>query len=72
MHYRTKIKIQRLKAANIAKQIADELFKNGAGDEAKRLVLELENGRDGGGWGKQVVINIIKEHLEVARVKEEG
>ncbi len=49
--------------AEIAKQIADELFENGAGEKATTLVLRLEDGRDGGGWCKQAVIDIIKESL---------
>ncbi len=54
---------------NIAKRIADELFKNGIGEKAERLVLELENGSNGGGWCKQAVIDIIKTNLIVMNDK---
>lgn len=53
-----------------ARKIADQLFVNGNGDRAKRLVLELESGRDGGGWGEQPVIDIIKRVLNDAATKE--
>ena len=52
------------KRKTIAKKIADELFTNGSNEKAKRLVLELENGKDGGGWCKGAVIDIIKKHLK--------
>ncbi len=47
----------------LAEEIVEELFKNGAGQKAKRLVLELENGKDGGGWGKRAVSDVIINHL---------
>lgn len=46
-----------------AKQIADELFVNGIGQEAERLVLELPGGKDGGGWSKSSVIGRICQVL---------
>ena len=36
----------------LAEWIVSDLFTNGVGQKAKRLVLELEDGRDGGGWGR--------------------
>lgn len=47
----------------IAKQIAEQLFQNGAGHKANRLVLEMPSGRDGGGWCKQAVVDVIVKHL---------
>lgn len=35
--------------AKLVNDITDQLFTNGHGEKAKRLVLELEDGRDGGG-----------------------
>lgn len=48
----------------IADAIGEELFINGAGEKAKRLVLELEDGSNGGGWGKKPMIDIILKHLK--------
>lgn len=47
----------------LADQIVEDLFKNRAGQKAKRLVLELEDGRDGGGWGRDPVRDVILRHL---------
>ena len=52
----------------VAEQIVTRLFTNGAGQDAKRLVLELEDGRDGGGWGREpvrdVIVNVLKGNGE--------
>lgn len=47
----------------LAEMIAAYLFRNGNGDHAKRLVLELEGGRDGGGWSERAVTDRIEELL---------
>lgn len=47
----------------LADEIVKTLFVNGAGQKAKRLVLELEDGKDGGGWGKKSVRDVIIRHL---------
>lgn len=47
----------------LAQRIADALFTNGAGQEARRLVLELDGGRDGGGWCKKAVADRIAAAL---------
>ena len=47
----------------LAERIARVLFRNGLGHRARRLVLELENGKDGGGWCKQAVIDQIEKIL---------
>lgn len=39
-------------ARAIAEQIVRELFRNGFGDEADRLVLMTRDRRDVGGWGR--------------------
>jgi len=46
-----------------AVEIAEKLFTNGMDQKAKRLVLELESGADGGGWCKQAVIDLIADSL---------
>ena len=51
-------------AGRKADQIVTLLFTNAAGQEAKRLVLELEDGRDGGGWGKEPVRDLIIDTLK--------
>jgi len=48
----------------LSERIAKELMTNGAGEEAQRLVLELPDGRDGGGWCKQSVIDTIETILQ--------
>jgi hypothetical protein len=52
----------------IARAVAADLLRNGAGDVAKRLVLELENGHDGGGWSRAGIESrveaVVKAHIE--------
>ncbi len=54
-------------ADKIADDVIEALFTNGNNQKARRLVLELENGRDGGGWAKFAardhIIDIIDRHL---------
>jgi hypothetical protein len=45
-------------------EIVERLFTNGAKETARRLVLELENGRNGGGWGKEPVRDLILDVLK--------
>ena len=47
----------------LAEEIVEALFTNVQGEKAKRLVLELEDGRDGGGWGRDPVRDVILRHL---------
>lgn len=47
----------------LAKQIAKSLFTNGFGERAQRLVLELPEGKNGGGWAEVAVVDVIAEHL---------
>ena len=51
------------KQEKIAERIVSELFTNSMGKKVKRLVLELEDGFDGSGWGKTSIKNIIIKHL---------
>jgi len=55
------------KAYQIANDVITALFTNGANQKARRLVLELENGRNGGGWSFQPardhVAEVIEKHL---------
>ncbi len=44
-------------------RIVDELFINGNGQRAQRLILELEDGKDGGGWCREAVKSIILKHI---------
>jgi hypothetical protein len=48
----------------IAVEIVDFLFVNGAGQKADRLVLELPGKKDGGGWSKGPAIDRIEELLK--------
>lgn len=49
-----------------AEKIADYLFTNAFGEQADRLVLELNGKRNGGGWCRAAVVSavecILKEH----------
>ena len=54
----------------IAQQIANQLFKNGRGEKAKRLVLELKGGLNGGGWCKSAVVDVIENCLVKAEKKK--
>lgn len=48
----------------LAEQIADELFVNGFGERAERLVLLDDAGRNLGGWSKTAVVDRITACLE--------
>jgi hypothetical protein len=52
----------------LANRIANEMFKNGAGKWAKRLVLHNEDAQDIGGWGilpfADKVHDILKQELK--------
>lgn len=49
----------------LADEIVKALFINGAGEEAKRLVLELPDGRDGGGWSQDGAHGAISAQLRL-------
>lgn len=55
------------KAYQIANDVIMALFTNGANQKARRLVLELEDGRDGGGWSMIAahnhIVGVIEKHL---------
>jgi len=48
----------------LAEKITDYLFTNGANQKACRLELEMEGGRNGGGWGREPARDAIQTHLE--------
>lgn len=54
-------------ADKIADDVIEALFTNGSNQKACRLVLELGNGQNGGGWAKFAardhIIDIIDRHL---------
>ena len=47
----------------LSDRIAADLFTNGRGDEAERLVLELPGRRYGGGWGLKPASDVIDRHV---------
>lgn len=47
----------------LAEKVGAALFVNGNGDEAQRLVLELSNGRYGGGWSRNPACDAIDRVL---------
>lgn len=52
----------------VADEIVDYLFENGAGQRARRLVLELADGKNGGGWSRQAVRATIISKLKALAV----
>jgi len=52
----------------VADEIVENLFENGYGEKAQRLVLELEDGSNGGGWCKQAVKDVIVAKLKALAV----
>jgi hypothetical protein len=63
-------------AYEIADDVIKALFTNGAGQTASRLVLELENGRNGGGWGyrpaRDFIVDVIEKHIARAALASNG
>jgi len=53
-----------------AEKIANCLFTNAFGEKAKRLILELEDGKDGGGLNLTAVISAIDQHLASRQVSK--
>jgi len=60
----------RNEAQRIAAQIAEDLFVNGMGEVADRLVLTSKEGRDLGGWGRLAVVDRIADGILRARAQE--
>lgn len=51
---------------SIVKSAVDKLFENGQKQKAQRLILDLGGGRDGGGWCKQAVSDVISDAVRNA------
>lgn len=47
----------------LAERIARDLFTNGGGERAQRFVLELPDGRNGGGWIEAAAADRIEDAL---------
>lgn len=59
--------------AKVAQTVVDRLFTNGMGQQARRLVLELDIVHDGGGWCREAVRDQVLAALAaVAAEKEKG
>lgn len=60
--------MKKIDARKLADEIAEYLFTNGSGQKAVRLVLELNNGKNGGGWSKEpardAIASIIKKTMK--------
>ena len=60
---RAAVRVQRM-VSRLADAIASDLFRNGAGERAITLKLELEDGTFGGGWCREAVrdriIKVVK------------
>jgi len=54
----------RITAREIAMQLADDLFTDGWGNKAQRLVMELASGKPGGGWCHAAVVDRLAKGLE--------
>lgn len=48
------------------RRLLDELFTNGQGKVAERLVLTGKDGKDMGGWGRNAVASLVATHLDMA------
>ena len=48
----------------LATAIADDVFQNAYGAVARRLVLKLPDGSDGGAWSKQSFIEWVARRIE--------
>ena len=55
--------------AVLAMKIVDDLFVNGQGKQASRLVLVTAEGRDLGGWCRQAAVDRITEVLKTKGAK---
>lgn len=55
------------KDLQVAERIVAQLFVNGQGQQADRLVLASEDHRDLGGWCKRAVVDVITKYLRVSR-----
>lgn len=49
---------------DVATKIAADLFRNGIGEQAHRLVLVDRDDRDLGGWCRQAVVDTIRQRLK--------
>jgi len=49
------------------KRAVEDLFQNGAGEKAVRLVLMSHDGRILGGWSKEPLINQLCRSLGIAK-----
>lgn len=56
----------------LANEIVEYLFSNGVGKRARRLVLELTDGRNGGGWGKEPMRDAIIDKIKAAKPAPES
>ncbi len=48
---------------SLVSSIVGKLFESGYGQPAERLVLELPGKRDGGGWCRQAVEDVIRDAI---------
>jgi hypothetical protein len=55
----------------LADRITAYLFTNGANNQARRLVFEMEDGSNGGGWAREPARDAIQNLLD-AEPKPEG
>ena len=63
------VRVQRVDMCReIARAVAAVLLRNGNGDVGKRLVIELETGREGGGWCRAAIEGqvqaVVMAHIE--------
>ncbi len=56
----------------LAQRIADELFTDGSLHTASRLVMEMPNGKLGGGWCRDAVVALVDRIMDSRRVVAVG
>jgi hypothetical protein len=59
-------------AQELANELTEHLFTNGAGEKAQRLVLELPGGVHSGGWGKGPVRDLLLTYFQVLVAQRES
>jgi hypothetical protein len=60
------------KMEKLADEIVEYLFTNGAGEQAHRLVLQLLDGSNGGGWCREAVKSVIISKLKALDISDDS
>ena len=61
-----------MNAKHIGRLVALKLFQNGSGEAGDRLVITSKDGKDLGGWGAFVVVDIVADAIAKERKREKA